>query len=477
MKRAFTISAAWSAAATWLELAVGTATFLTVARLVTVEEFGVAAMAFAFLFVGEALVRETVTEGIIQRRELGERQLEATFVAHIAFSLVIMAGLFVVAHVAADFYRQPEVRPLLIAASPTVLLLGLSGVPTALLRREMAFRSIAFRIFIGVACGGVVAIVMALNGFGAWSLVGQRLVEIGVNCVLAFRAAGWKPRQWPKRADFALVRGVGMSMVLLRAVTIGIVQMPTVALGIVADPRSVGLFAIAARLIELATSLIVKPLQNVAVSTISALRRQHASTADFYLELNEVAALGGFTTFTGLALVANPLVGLLLGEQWRDAGLVLPWLCLWGGVVALTAMQEAYLLALDRLGGFVRAAIVELALGLLVISLAAPHGAAAVAAAVGLRALAALVLRTASALKPEAIRPARLANVLVAPILVAGGMTAIVGLWRYFTLGRLPDMLFVASAIGLGVATVAALLLGLMGKTVSRLRSFVEAET
>lgn len=477
MKRAFTISAAWSALATWLELAVGTATFLTVARLVTVEEFGVAAMAFAFLFVGEALVRETVTEGVVQRRELAEGQLEATFVAHILFSLVVMAALFVVAHVAANVYGQPEVRPLLMAASPTVLLLGLSGVPTALLRRELAFRSIAVRIFIGVACGGVVAVVMALNGFGAWSLVAQRLVEIGVNCVLAFRAAGWKPRSLPRRADFALVHGVGTSMVLLRAVTIGILQMPTVALGVVADPRSAGLFAIAARLIELATSLIVKPLQNVAVAAIAALRRQHASTADFYLELNELGALGGFTAFTGLAIVAQPLVGLLLGEQWREAGLILPWLCIWGAVGALTAIQEAYLLALDRLRGFLAAAGFELGLGLVLIGLAAPHGAAAVGAAVGLRATVALALRTAAALKPEAIRPARLAQVLIGPILLAGSMAAVVGLWRLVMWGRLPDILFVPTAIGLGVATVAGILLGLMGKTVARLRSFVQAES
>ena len=49
-----------------------------------------AAMAFAFLLFGEALVRDTMTEGIVERPSLEEGRLEATFVAIIAFSLFVV---------------------------------------------------------------------------------------------------------------------------------------------------------------------------------------------------------------------------------------------------------------------------------------------------------------------------------------------------------------------------------------------------
>jgi len=73
-----------------------------------------------------------------------------------------------------------------------------------------------------------------------------------------------------------------------------------VALGVFADPRAAGAYAFAARLVEICGSLIVKPLQGVAQSALAAMRRQHAATDQFYLDLNELAALGAFAAFAGL---------------------------------------------------------------------------------------------------------------------------------------------------------------------------------
>ena len=130
MKRDFTISAAWSAAGSWIEQGVAAVIFLVIARLVGVENFGIAAMAFAFLFLGEFLVRDTLTEAIVERRSLEEGRLEATFFALVGFSILIVLALAVVAYVAAEAYGQPAVAPLLLAASPTVLMIGAAGLMT-----------------------------------------------------------------------------------------------------------------------------------------------------------------------------------------------------------------------------------------------------------------------------------------------------------------------------------------------------------
>lgn len=476
MKRDFTVNTAWSMAASWLEQGVGALVFLIIARLISVEDFGVAAMAFAFLFLGEVLVRDTITEGIIQRESLEEGRLEATFVALAGFSIVVVLALAVVAQVAAKVYGHPAVAPLLMAASPTVLMIGVGGVSTALLRRNLAYKALAVRSTSGVILGGIVGVVMALNDCGAWSLVGQRLVDIGLNTVFAFRAAGWRPQRWPRRADFALLKGLGPRVVLLRSLSLVITQTPTVALGIFADPRAAGLFAMSARLVELVNALLVKPLQGVAQSAVAAMRRQGRSTAQFYLDLSEVAALGGFASFVGLGLIAGPVVGILLGSEWRDAAPILPLLCITGAVSALTAVQEAYLLALDRLQTFLRVSLLEVMVGIGLIAAAAPYGPLAVAAAVAARSFTALILRTVAALAPEAIPPTRFLAALAPPLLIALAISATVGLWRVSALGRIPDIAFVAVGILLGVAAAGVLLFGFMPSLVARLRTFIQAE-
>jgi len=53
-----------------------------------------------------------------------------------------------------------------------------------------------------------------------------------------------------------------------------------------------------------------------------------------------------------------------LGSDWDVAGALLPLLCIAGAALALAALQEAYLLALDRLKAFLIASLLEVAFGL-----------------------------------------------------------------------------------------------------------------
>jgi len=208
---------------------------------------------------------------------------------------------------------------------------------------------------------------------------------------------------------------------------------------------------------------------------IAAMRREHAATDEFLLDLSNLAAWATFPAFVGLALISDPLIELLLGRDWRAAAPTLSILCIAGAVSALTAVQEAYLLARDRVEAFVRASAFEAAIGIVIVALASAYGPAAAAAAVVARTLALLPLRTTAALTPEGIAPARLVRAIASPLLAAAGMSVPVALWRIAALGRVSDAIFVASAIVIGVATVGVFLFGLMPGAVARLRTFLHA--
>ncbi|MGB2891843.1 MAG: oligosaccharide flippase family protein, partial [Albidovulum sp.] len=364
MKREFSTAAAWSAAAAWMEQAAAALIFLVIARIIGVESFGIASMAFAFLFLGEFLVRDTITEAIIERESLEDGRLEATFFALTGIATAIMVALMGLAQVVAKLYGQPSVAPLLTTVSPAVLMIGLGGVSTALLRRRMEYKTLAIRTIVGVTLGGLVGIAMAMNGYGAWSLVGQRLAELGINSVLAILGARWWPRRLPTRAEFGLIRGLGPRVLKLRTWTLVVNQTPTVMLGIFADPRAAGLFAFSARLVEIVIKVSVRVIQGVAQSAIAELRRQTGRTSGFFLDLTELSAFAGFVSLAGLALVAFPLTRVLLGPEWDAAGHIIPFLCVAGAAMALTATQEAYLLALDRVDAYLGVIAIEAALGI-----------------------------------------------------------------------------------------------------------------
>lgn len=473
MKREFTGAAAWSGAASWVEQIAGALVFVTIARIIGVESFGIVAMAFAFLFVGEVLVRDTLAEAIIERETLEEGRLEATFLALLGFSGALSLVLFFSAPLVAQLYREPFVAPLLAVSSPVVFLIGLGSVSTALLRRRMEYRLLSIRSIVGLLSGGVVGIVMAFYGFGVWSLVAQRFVEIGLNTALAIVSARWWPRRLPTRHELALVRGLGPRVLELRFWTLIVAQTPTVALGIFADPRAAGLFAFAARLVEIVLKLSVRAIQFVAQSAIAELRRQTGATSRFFIDLTELSAFSGFVSFAGLALISDPLARVLLGPSWEDAANILPFLCLAGAVMALTATQEAYLLALDRLDVYLGRIRLEALIGVVLIGIAGPSGAVAVAAAVAIRALLLLPLCTKAALQPEAVAPGAFLAALRAPAIVAVAMASILLVWRFAALDRVADVAYLALAICIGAGTVVILVALFMPSARARLSSYV----
>lgn len=473
-KRHFAIGTAWTAGAAWLEQLGNFVIFVVIARMIGTEPFGIAAMSLAFVLFGEVLVRETITEGIIERRELDDGFLEATFVALVGFGLVIFTALCALAPVAAMIYAQPSVAPLMLATSPTVLLIAVSGVPTALLRRKMEFRSLAYRSTAGVIVGGVIGIFMAMEGYGAWSLVCQRLSMMTVNCVFTIIAAGWWPKRRPKRADFRLIGGLGPQVLILRATTLIITQTPAVTLGIASSPQAVAVYSLAWRLVEVLVTVTVSAPRSVAQSTIAAVRRNDGGTTKLFLELCELVALLGVAALAGLALVANPAIGLIFGAQWQMTAVVLPWICLAGAIAALTELQESYLMAINQSRQYVKVVVCEALAGIALLSVASQFGVVAAAAAFGLRAMFFLPIRTAAALTPERIGAAQYVRSLMPPIVVAAGMSASVGLWRVFGLGHVPDVIYLIAAVLIGVGSFGAILALVTPGVLVRLKSFVD---
>jgi O-antigen/teichoic acid export membrane protein len=439
------------ALAGWVEQAFAFAFFVALARIIGADAFGVAAMALAFVYLGETLVRETLTEGVIAAPREDPDLLDATFRALLIFGGLVSLALLALSPIAAAIYREPQVGPLMAAASLAPLLIASTGVHAALLRRRLAFRALAVRAIVGCVAGGAAGLAVALADGGAWALAAQRLVQVGVNSALALGAARWRPRAGFLKARAAVARGLGGQVVVLRALSLVILQTPIVALGVAAGPRAVAHYAFAWRLVETALYLISTPVKRAAQPTLAALRRSGGGGQTFVFALTEAAAFISFAAFAGLALVAAPLVAAFMDEDWRAAAPLIALLCVAGAALSIMEIQEAYVLAIDRARGLVRAAAAEATIGAALIAGAAGFGVVGVAAAASLRALAGAPLRARAALAAEGAQAARLIAALARPTLLAGLMAVAVAAVMAIAPAQPAPRLAVLALVGIAV--------------------------
>ena len=340
-------------AGNWTEQGANFFVFVVLARMLGAEAFGLAAMATVFVLLAEYLVRDTMTETIIQLESVEAGHLDALFYLLGSFSLCIVILLIVLADPIAGLFSEPRVATYLVWATPSVLFLGLSGVPVASLRRKLEFRVLAIRATLGVLAGRVVGIFMATMDLGTWSLIAQRVTQVFATSALAWIAHPWRPGLRARRRHFHDVLSFSTKMLGLKASEVVSLNVPTVAIGLSLGPLALGRFTLAWRLVEILSLLLTTPIRYVAQPAFAHLHRSQQSAGDLLQNVMNVSSLLTFVSFFGVAAVSEPTIQYIFGDAWLAAVPVLRVLCLLGIYLSIERMQQAFCIALGRAGWLV----------------------------------------------------------------------------------------------------------------------------
>lgn len=374
-------SIAWMAMGNWLEQAFNFLIFVLLARLLGAEIFGYVAMAAAVVILCEFLVRESFTEYLIAAETDTQGHTDAVFWSLMMLGSGLYFALLASSGGISSFYGQPAVKEIVQVLAFSVLLVALGAVPASLLRRRMQFRSLAIRAVAGVICGGVVAVWMALNGYGVWSLVVQRIVQVLVNTILAWLAVSWRPHFKTSRQHLRDIMGLGRTVLLLRGAQIARVQIPMALIGALLGPVALGLFSLAWRLVEIASFLVSTPIRMVSQSAFATQLRTGQNGSSLLLDLSRLSGWIALPALLGLAVLSEPIVGLVFGAKWLGAAPVLTIIALVGAYQAIEMIHQSYCLAAGRVSALTSVAWLEVLLGAGMVWWAAQFGLVAVSCA------------------------------------------------------------------------------------------------
>ncbi|MDQ3742735.1 MAG: lipopolysaccharide biosynthesis protein [Actinomycetota bacterium] len=287
------------------------------ARLLTPEDFGLVALAltimamleaFADLGVGHALVVDT--------GERVEDRAETAFVISVAVGLVlalIVAGL---SPVAAAVFDEPELIALTSVLGLNFLLRSFKSVHEALARKAMDFRSITVADFADAAVRGVVGIVLAIAGLGVWALVIGYLVGTLARTAAIWWRVRWRPRFKPRRAHLRQLIGFGGGLSLVSLLNAFIGTFDDLVVGQVLGATALGLYVLGFRLPELLIINMSNVASDVLFPAFASVSKDALASA--YLTALRYTLMVGLPLAVGLAVLAEPVILALFGDQWQE---------------------------------------------------------------------------------------------------------------------------------------------------------------
>lgn len=303
---------------------------MCLARLLTPEDYGLVAMVAALTAFAPALVDLGTRDAVVQRAGLTEAEVSALF-----WLTLGVGSLFAVAVVAsgpliAAFYQEPRVITIAALSSLTFLALALTAQHQALLRRALMFRELAaIDIAANVLSAGG-AIIMAYQGLGYWALV---MRPIALACLVAAGTwwyCGWLPRRPALTSGVGQMLRFGLNLSGFCLTDFIARNSDRVAVGRSLGARTLGFYQNALFVYDNLLDVLVFPLHQVAVSTLSKLQHDHAELRRSWAKALSTVAFYAMPAFGILAVTSADLIVMLLGPKWAMAGALLSVLALRG---------------------------------------------------------------------------------------------------------------------------------------------------
>jgi O-antigen/teichoic acid export membrane protein len=355
---------------------------VVLARLLTPAETGVYSVAAVLLAIAQVLRDFGVGQYVIQARQLDDATLRAVAAASYLFAWPLAAAIGLMSGLAAGFYHEPRLEPLLQLLAINFVLLPFSSTTLPVLRRQLRFGAVCC---VNLGSGLVnfsCAIALAWHGVGYMSLAYASVAATAASMLLCVvvRPANlpWLP-SWQGLP--AIIRFGAFTTGGTLVDEVGVAA-PDLIIGKLVGMEGVGLFGKAVGLLAVFNQAITSVVSPVIFPLFAKLEREQGSPADAYLRTVSFLTAFALPFFAFVAWQAQPIVSLLYGNQWDSSVLLIQIMCCSSAIYSMFSMARYLFVATGRVKEQAQVDVLAVPFRLLALLLAAPFGLVAMAWAV-----------------------------------------------------------------------------------------------
>jgi O-antigen/teichoic acid export membrane protein len=317
---------------------------LVLARLLSPRDFGLVALGVTVITISQTLSDGGLAAALIRKEDPPSRKELRSITGLQLVITTVIAALSIV--IALQFGQAGAVAAVMIASLP------LSALQTA--GRVILLRRLAFGTISVIDASAMIAyygwsLPAAFAGTGAWSMATGTVVRslVATGLVLVLSHTRILPSFRHFRQLGPLIR-FGIPFQLTWIVQASREQLLNVGAAALGGVTLLGEWSLANRVMQM-PQLVFNSVTQVAYPAMSRVLTDRGDARAVLERGSRMAAIIGALTLAPFAAPMPTFVPLVFGSQWRDAGIVIPFVCLGLGILGPVYVTAAgYLNAVNR---------------------------------------------------------------------------------------------------------------------------------
>ncbi len=324
-----------------IQVALMIATGIILARILDPRDFGLYAMANTLLTFVVTFRDLGIPTAMVQRDKLDDSELSHLFWMNLRVNFLIAAAIALSGPFLAQFFREPKLAAITLLMAVGSFAAGLSAQPEGLLMRRMRYPALNAIEIGSFVAGSVSAIILALRGWGHWSLVAQFLVMSALRSVSIWTSAGWRPSRVRARGAGVThhdLLSYGRNLSGFRAIDHIARHLGQILVGYSQGATAAGFYFNAYTWAGYPVQKVLTPLQRIAVSGLSRLQDDPSRFLSSLTKASLLITGAVLPLLTFFAVEPSLTIGVLLGAKWLPAAPIFRMLALASMALAVTRL-------------------------------------------------------------------------------------------------------------------------------------------
>lgn len=336
-------------------IALGLASNILVARLLSPDEIGLYSVSLAVISVAQVLRDFGIGNFLIQEKNLDNAHIRTAFGISLLMGGLLFIVVFVVSPWAGKFYGHEQIVDTMRISSLNFLVLPFCTISLALLRRNMQFDRVAMVTLAASAVGVSVTVALAFLDYGPNSMAIGAVLGNLVTGVGAWIARSGRNILRPSLSEWRAVVKFGGQSSLTGIVTSISMDANDLVVGKVLGFHPVAILSRAQGLMNLFHRDLMAAVRGVALPAYAAAHRRSEDVEVQHARSMAIVTAFAWPFYGLVSLYSLEVLRLLFGPQWDEAADLVPIYCVAGAISAVTALVPTLLLALGRIDLVTRA--------------------------------------------------------------------------------------------------------------------------